>query len=218
MRKAELPEVLDYILNRASEAEFEVIRKACERRQDDLGRFARVGGMNPNGLAARMADTMNDSLAKTMDGMRRSVRSYVAQIIRREAPEISDEELAALVDMSIPADRAGNGAASGRESAAGSPGGEGLVDRDARGGRAGAAGAGELPPEALAVMAEEYLRCSLGAMTGPERQALWDEMGDWQAAYWRAFPPALKALIQGRLDGKMDDERFWAAALGALGL
>lgn len=202
MRKAELPEVLDYILNRASEAEFDVIRKACERRQNDLGRFARVGGMSPNGLAARMADTMNDSLAKTMDGMRRSVRAYVAEIIRREAPEISDEELAALVDMSIPSGDA-NGSAG-----AGASGGAALVDHDAR----------ELPPEALAVMAEEYLRCSLGAMTGPERQALWDEMGDWQAAYWRAFPPAMKALIQARLDGKLDDERFWAAALGALGL
>lgn len=201
MRKAELPEVLDYILNRASEAEFDVIRKACERRQDDLGRFARVGGMGPNGLAARMADTMNDSLAKTMDGMRRSVRAYVAEIIRREAPEISDEELAALVDMSIPS------------------GGAALVDHDARGDAgSGGAGAGELPPEALAVMAEEYLRCSLDAMTGPERQALWDEMGDWQAAYWRAFPPAMKALIQARIDGKLDDERFWVAALGALGL
>ena len=197
MRKAELPEVLDYILNRASEAEFDVIRKACERRQNDLGRFARVGGMSPNGLAARMADTMNDSLAKTMEGMRRSVRAYVAQIIRREAPEISDEELAALVEMSIP-----SGDASGSAGA----------------GTSGGAVIGELPPEALAVMAEEYLRCSLGAMTGPERQALWDEMGDWQAAYWRAFPPAMKALIQARLDGKLDDERFWAAALGALGL
>ncbi len=207
MRKAELTEVLDYILNRASEAEFEVIRKACERRQNDLGRFARVGGMGPNGLAARMADTMNDSLAKTMDGMRRSVRAYVAEIIRREAPEISDEELAALVEMSIPSGDA-NGSAG-----AGPSGGAALVDHDAR-----ALGARELPPEALAVMAEEYLRCSLGAMTGPERQALWDEMGDWQAAYWRAFPPAMKALIQARLDGKLDDERFWAAALGALGL
>lgn len=213
MRKAELPEVLDYILNRASEAEFDVIRKACERRQNDLGRFARVGGMSPNGLAARMADTMNESLAKTMDGMRRSVRAYVAEIIRREAPEISDEELAALVDMSIPSGDAGSGAAAGSSEA------EGLVDHDARGGaESGGAVIGELPPEALAVMAEEYLRCSLGAMTGPERQALWDEMGDWQAAYWRAFPPAMKALIQARLDGKLDDERFWAAALGALGL
>lgn len=214
MRKAELPEVLDYILNRASEAEFEVIRKACERRQNDLGRFARVGGMSPNGLAARMADTMNDSLAKTMDGMRRSVRAYVAEIIRREAPEISDEELAALVDMSIPSgDSIGS-------AGAGPSGGAALVDHDARGqaDSGGGGDAGGLPPEALAVMAEEYLRCSLGAMTGPERQALWDEMGDWQAAYWRAFPPAMKALIQARLDGKLDDERFWAAALGALGL
>jgi hypothetical protein len=198
MAKEELGTVLDYILNKADEAEFEVIVKACERRRQDIGRYAKLGGLSPGALAGQMADTVQQGLSVSMDVIRQTVRGFVVDLIRQEAPEASEEDIARLLEHYLPE--------RGAEPAL--PGSPGLVDVDAA----------RLPPEALAVMAEEFLSYSLGAMPPSQQKELWDSLADWQDKYWESFPPALKALIKARVEGRLDDDQFWKAALTTLGL
>ncbi len=192
MAVPELSEVLDYILNRSSQAEFEVIVKACERRRADLGRFAGLGGINPGALAGRMAESLNQGVADSMDRIRDTVRQFVEDLIRENAPEATDRDVAALVDHYLP-DRS-----AGEED-------QGTPDSG-------------LPPEALAKMAEEFVDYSLGRMVPSAQKELWDSLPSWQERYWESFPPALRAFIKARLEGRMGDDEFWTAALSLLGL
>jgi hypothetical protein len=198
MAKEELGAVLDYILNKADEAEFEVIVKACERRRQDIGRYAKLGGMGPGALAGQLADSVKEGLSVSMDGIRQTVRGFVVDIIRQEAPEASEEDIAKLLEHYLPE----------RGSEPDRPGAPGLVDVDAA----------RLPPEAVAVMAEEFLSYSLGGMPPSQQKDLWDSLPDWQDKYWESFAPALKALIKARIEGRLDDDQFWKAALTTLGL
>lgn len=198
MAKEELGAVLDYILNKADEAEFDVIVKACERRRQDIGRYAKLGGMSPGALAGQMADTVNQGLSVSMDSIRQTVRGFVVDLIRQEAPEASEEDIAKLLEHYLP----------DRETEASQSGSPGLVDVDAA----------RLPPEAMAVMAEEFLSYSLGGMPPSQQKELWDALPDWQDKYWESFAPALKALIKARIEGRLDDDQFWKAALTTLGL
>ncbi len=198
MAKEELGGILDYILNKADEAEFEVIVKACERRRQDIGRYAKLGGMSPGALAGQLADTVNQGLSVSMDGIRQTVRGFVVDLIRQEAPEASEAEIAKLLEHYLPE----------RGAQPSQPGAPGLVDVDAA----------RLPPEAVAVMAEEFLSYSLGGMPPSQQKELWDSLPDWQDKYWESFAPALKALIKARIEGRLDDDQFWKAALTTLGL
>ncbi len=204
MSRDDLASVLDYILNKADDAEFEVIQKACERRRADRSRYAGLGGFNPGALAGRMADSVNEGLQASMGSIRGTVLQLVEGIIRENAPEASEEQVQALLAHYVPSSSPGESA------------GRGIVDEDAR--VAEAADAGGLPPEALAVMLEEFLEYTLGAMLPSRQKELWDELPGWPEKYWASFPPALKSLVKARAEGRLDDDRFWKAALGALGL
>jgi hypothetical protein len=195
-----LQAVLDFILNRAAPAEFEVILKACERRRQDMGRYARLGGMNPSMMADRMAASINEGVASSVESLRDTVRSYVERIIREHAPEAGDAEVAALLRHYLPdppADQASPGGASG------------LYDEDE---------AGQLPSDALVMMIRDFMEYSLGLMPPSKQKDLRDWMTDWQDKYWSAFPPEIKAFVKARLEGRLGDEDFWGAALGFLGL
>ncbi|MCK7503725.1 MAG: hypothetical protein MZV70_06145 [Desulfobacterales bacterium] len=50
--------MLDYILNKADQDEFEAIVKACERRRRDLSLFASIGGVNPERAARNTAQAV----------------------------------------------------------------------------------------------------------------------------------------------------------------
>lgn len=199
MAKDELQSVLDFILNRAGETEFEVIVKACERRRRDMGKYAGLGGMNPGAMAERMAASLSQGVAGTMDGLRDTVRGFVERIIREKAPDATEEQIALLLDQYVPdppePGRAGDG--------------EGLPEAATESG---------LPPEALALMLRDFTEYSLGLMPPSRQKELWDNLPRWQDQYWSAFPPALKSFIKARLEGRMDEESFWKASLSLLGL
>ncbi|HSV56582.1 MAG TPA: hypothetical protein VLH39_05670, partial [Magnetospirillaceae bacterium] len=103
-----LRSVLDYILNKADRAEFEAIVKACERRRRDLTLFAGLGGVNPETAAKNAARAVEASMGASLEGVRTTVKGFVADIIRKNAPEVTEEQLAELLaayvqDPAVPA-------------------------------------------------------------------------------------------------------------------
>lgn len=194
MARSELQAIIDFILNKADEREFEVILKACERKKRDLGKYAALGGLNPGALAEKMATSVQEGVEASMDGLRNTVRDYVARIVRQKEPGASDEAIEALLDEVLP-DRL-NEPSQGRADDA----------SDA------------LPPEALAMMIRDFADYSLGMMPPSKQQELWERMPEWQNLYWKTFSPEMKAFIKARLEGRLGEDEFWSAVFTVLGL
>jgi hypothetical protein len=208
-KPADLPAVLDFILNRAQPAELEVIAKALERRRQDAGRYEGLGGLNPAAMAERMAGSINQGIEGSMDSLRRTVRNYVEDIIRRQAPEASDDEVAALLDHYV-----GQAEAAVLGQAGGAPdgGAPGLVDYDGGNVTSG------LPPDAVMLMVRDFADYSLGLMPPSRQKELWDWMPRWQDKYWTSFDPQLKSLLKARLENRLAEDAFWQAVFSILGL
>lgn len=191
MAKSELQTVVDYILNKASPGEFEVIVKACERRRHDMGKYAGLGGLNPGALAEKMAASVQEGLSSSNAGLRDSVREYVARLVRQKEPGASDEQIEAMLDQILP-DHTLN------ESQ------HNLSD--------------ELPPEAVMMMVRDFCDYSLGLMPPSKQQELWEGIPQWQDQYWKVFPPEIKAFVKARLEGRLQEDEFWSAVFSVLGL
>jgi len=191
MSRENLRSVLDYILNQASEDEFEAIVKACERRRRDLTLFASIGGVNPERAAHNAAEAVESSMGASMDGIRDMIRGFVADIIRKNAPEVTEEQLEELLAAYVP---------------------------DPKTRKAAPAGSSPIPPDALLAMVRDFTDYSLGLMAPSAQQALWERMPRWQEEYWESFPPELKAFIKAFLESRIDAETFWGAVYSVLGL
>jgi hypothetical protein len=194
MAKPELESIIDYILNKADPREFEVIVKACERRRSDMSKYADLGGLNPASMAGHMAASVQEGVNASMDGLRNTVRDYVARIVRQKEPNASDEEIEILLDQCLPDRSAQEAAETGPE-----PG-------------------SDLPAEAVAIMVRDFTEYSLGMMSPSKQQELWERMPRWQDMYWAAFQPRVKAFVKARLEGRLQEEEFWSAVLSLLGL
>lgn len=195
MSRKELEAALDYIMNRADEEEFEVLLKACDRRRRDRSLLGKIGGLGPSESARRAADRIQGQMGYSIDGIRSMVKDFVADIIKKNAPEIPEEDLSALLDAYVP------DPALARERAE-----EGQVSRS------------PLPPEALLKMAEQFVEYSGGNMSPSRQRALWEEMPRWQDAYWQAFTPEMKILIKAYLEGKLDADEYAKAIVSILEL
>jgi hypothetical protein len=191
MSRETLRSVLDYILNKASEDEFEAIVKACERRRRDLTLFASIGGVNPERAAKNAAEAVESSMGASMDGIRQMIRDFVADIIRKNAPEVTEDQMKELLEAYVPEPETRK--ASERTS---SP----------------------IPPEALLKMVKDFTDYSLGLMAPSAQQSLWERMPRWKEEYWEAFPPELKAFIKAFLENRIDAQTFWGAVYSVLGL
>jgi hypothetical protein len=136
-----------------------------------------------------MAGELQDSVGATMEGVRGTVRGFVADIIRKNAPEVSEEQLAALLDEYAPP-----------PGAARKPEGP------------------SLPPGALLGMVTSFVEFSRGAMPPSRQRELWESNPSWQDEYWAAFPAEIKALVKAYVEGRIDDETFGSAVVSILGL
>ncbi|MBL8966086.1 MAG: hypothetical protein JNG85_03695 [Spirochaetaceae bacterium] len=195
MSRKELETVLDYILNRADDAEFEVLLKACERRKRDKSMLGKIGGLGPSESARRAAADIQGQMGYSLDGIRSMVKDFVGDIIRKNAPEIGEDELRALLEAYVP-----------------DP-----AKAEARAREAGTARS-PLPPEAILKMAEQFIEYSEGAMAPSRQRELWEEMPRWQDAYWQAFPPEVKLLVKAYLEGKLSVEEYGKAIVSILEL
>ncbi len=217
---AQLMDVLDYILNSAGLREIDALAAAVERRRKDLASLSGMSTLDPQRFARGMAEAVQESIDGSMEGMRRSFRQFAADLIRKEAPELSEDQMAELVEAWIP-DRPTRPGARGR--AGGASGASDLPPMPPFPGAdaSGAVGGGSrpvglarkglvngIPAEAMLEMARQFVAYSAGRMTLADESALRDAVGDWTALYWKKFPEPLRGLIRDYLAGGFPEEAF----------
>jgi len=201
-------DVLDYVLNRAGLREIDALAAAVERRRKDLTAMTGMGTLDPGRFAKDMAQTVQQSIDEGMEGMRRSFRSFAADLIRREAPELTESQMDDLLAAWIPdrpvrpgAASAGQDASSGRVPA----GPERYAGLSLKGRVNG------IPAEAMREMATQFVAYSVGRMSLADEASLRDAVGDWTAVYWNTFPDPLRSLIRDFLEGGFPEESFLRA-------
>ena len=99
----ELVRALDYILNRCDKKSIEAVAAAVVRRRRELDMFGDALP-DPKKMARDLSSQIN--MGASLEGMRETVRDMAVRIIRQEAPELSDEQIAELTAAWIP-DRSG---------------------------------------------------------------------------------------------------------------
>jgi hypothetical protein len=202
MADPELVRVLDYILNRCDENQIEAVSAAVVRRRRDLTMFGGAHNMpDPQKMARELSGQFN--IGATLDGLKDTIRDMAVRIIRQEAPELTDEQIAELTYAWIPGGQGGNlaaveGGVSGQHSA-GAPG-------------------GSVPPDVLGTMIVQFIDYSVGRMGAAEEAGLRAEMGAWPERYWKAFPQVIQLIISDFLKGEMAEGEFNAKIGAALAL
>ncbi|MDR3337566.1 MAG: hypothetical protein LBT16_10215 [Treponema sp.] len=181
MADPELVKVLDYILNRCDENAIEAVSAAVVRRKRDLTMFGGMGKLpDPKKMAKELASQID--VNATIGGLTNTVREMAERIIREEAPELDDEQVAVLTKAWIPANAGGQ---------ADGPAGEKAV-----------------PPDLLVSMISQFISYSRGSMDPAEEQGLRAEMGAWPERYWNAFPQVIRSIIGDYLKGGISDGEF----------
>ncbi|MBN2077935.1 MAG: hypothetical protein JW838_03160 [Spirochaetes bacterium] len=102
-----ITEILDFILNRATKRELEMVGEALRRRgerESSLG----PGLVDVNRMARSMAEGIEKQMGIGSRNMKKMTRRFVADMILKEKPDISDAELERLLDLWVPG---GGGAA-----------------------------------------------------------------------------------------------------------
>lgn len=189
MSTEKVKDILDFILNTASDAEFNVIIKACERRRKNSVMFAKSGGVNPEKLASSMSKEISASMGASMDSLRTMVKGYVKEIIVKNAPDITNEQLEMVLQEYMP------------------PEGKEKNEKDSN-----------VPPDVMASMIAQFVKYSKGAMAPSEQKELWDAEPRWYENYWRLFSGKIRVLIDAYTKNRVDDNTFWSAIYSLLGL
>ena len=183
MANSELVRVMDYILNRCDKKSIEAVAAAVVRRRRELGMFG-DSLPDPKKMARDISSQIN--MGASIDGMRETVRNMAVRIIRQEAPELTDEQIAELTAAWIPDPRQG-------ESAAGS-----------------------VPREMLLEMIDHFVRFSSGQMSAADDAKLRRDLGAWPERYWKAFPEVVKMIIKDYLNGEIGEKTYRSKIAAAL--
>lgn len=106
MASAELVKTLDYILNRCDEKAIDAVAQAVVRRRRDL---ALGGGAENLPDPRRMARELSGqiSVGASIQGLKKTVMDMAVRIIKKEAPELNDEQIAALTSAWLPGEKQG---------------------------------------------------------------------------------------------------------------
>ena len=173
---------VDYILNAAGEREIEVITAAAERKRQALSAGLPLS-VSPERMAKQMAESVNRSISASLDGVRNTFRNFAADLLQKEAPELSEEQMMALIDSWIPA--------------AGSYGSRSSVENGQ-----------SLPPEALYEMIIQFVAYGIGEMPESENKKLKETMGNWTEKYWKHFSPQVRGEIKSFINGEITSGEF----------
>ena len=173
MANSELVRVMDYILNRCDRKSIEAVAAAVVRRRRELDMFG-DSMPDPKKMARELSGQIN--AGASIEGMRETVRNMAVRIIRQEAPELTDEQIAELTAAWIP-------------------------DRSSP-------SSGNVPPEMLLEMIEQFVSFSTGRMSQADDKKLRNELGVWTERYWKAFPEVVRMIIKDYLNGEMGEKEF----------
>ncbi len=223
MSRPELQRVLDFILNRADEGEFEVVRKAVERRNRD-GAFVALGSSSASVMANKMAQSVQTTMGGSLESVQAMSRNFIADIIRKQEPGIGDEDLAKAVEHFLPSravpsrTEAGAGAGAEQDDGVGGDANDRTGATKQADGARGLLADSALPSDMLLAMTRDFVSYSEGSMAPSRQKELWDEMPRWQDDYWKALPPEIKTIVKAYLEGAIDASTFTSALLSMLGL
>lgn len=188
MKGDRLYDVIEYILNEASEQELEVVRSALKRRiEGDRGGGAM--GVNPGRIADQTASSIREQMGLSIDHLRSMVSGYAAEIIRKNAPELDETQVHDLLDSWIPgSDEAPKRSDSSRKKPKASQ----------------ARKHPSLAPDVILTMVTQFLAYSDDSMSVTEQVKLNREIPDWQKRYWEQFSPRIRELLSLHLRGQID--------------
>ena len=176
-----LVQALEYILNRSNESSIEVLAEAVVRRRRELSMFgAMVNIPDPGRLAKEISGKLDAGIGSGVESLKKSVRDMTVRIIRENAPELNDDQVAELCRTWIP-DTAGQSGQSVKPS------------RDM-----------------LLSMIEQFVMFSRGTMNQKIEKDLRDELGSWPERYWNIFPPVIRLIITDFLKDRITEEEFYS--------
>jgi hypothetical protein len=184
--------VLDYILNHCSAKELEVIETAVKKRKSNLG----SASLDLNAFAKNLSKTMNDSISQTIAGFQESLKDFAWDLVKKENPDLSDEDTEIIVNQMIP-----DVLASRKELKVADyiRSGESLVHEGQVNG---------FPIDAMLEMVFQFISYSNGSLAPEEDRALHNAVRDWPKVFWKAFPEPLQELIRSYLKGMIDSNVF----------
>jgi hypothetical protein len=184
--------VLDYILNHCSAKELEVIETAVKKRKTNLG----SASLDLNAFAKNLSKTMNDSISQTIAGFQESLKDFAWDLVKKENPDLSDEDTEIIVNQMIP-----DVLASRKELKVADyiRSGESLVHEGQVNG---------FPVDAMLEMVFQFISYSNGSLAPEEDRALHNAVKDWPTVFWKAFPEPLQELIRSYLKGMIDSNVF----------
>ena len=191
---------LDYILNKATMRELEAVAAAVERRQGQLaGAINPTMPFTPDQAAKKMSESIYASIDASMDGVRHTFRDYAADLLQKEAPELSKEQILGLVDSWIPQSSGKRG-------------------KNRRASLAKNGSVQGIPADLLYEMVIQFVSYSLGEMPVETQRSLTAAMHNWTESYWRRFPTGIKQEIKAFLNGEITSGEFQGHLREMLGL
>ena len=191
---------IDYILHRADPRELEALAAALERRQGQLNGV--VNGsipFTPEQAAKKMSESIYASIDASMDGVRHTFRDYAADLLQKEAPDLSKEQIIGLVDSWIPQSSGKRG-------------------KNSRASLAQNGSVQGIPADLLYEMVIQFVSYSLGEMPVETQRSLTAAMHNWTESYWRRFPARIKQEIKAFLNGEITSGEFQHTVCELLGL
>jgi hypothetical protein len=182
--KEKMLQILDFILNRSTYGDLEVIQEAIRRRTRDIR--AGIAGIDVREIARHTAESIQKQIGSA-DEVTHMIRRFVRELITQQQPDISEEQLESLLDRCLPAPEGNDIESTGNDEKSGS-----IEER--------------FPPDMIQSMLVQFIDYSLGRMDEDEKKNL---APDWQMRYWNTFSSGLKKLLSNLLKGKISEGSFW---------
>lgn len=229
MKGDRLYDTIEFILNEATEEELEVVRSALKRRVEGKPAHGAMG-IDPGRMARQTASQIREQMGLSVDQIRSMVSGFAVDIIRKNAPELTEEQIRELLKSWIPESGTAGGqsgsraAESNHGTASGSsPNREGAAsghDRSAAAKRGGSQGKGrsKLSPDVILTMVTQFLAYSDETMSVSEQMRLNQEIPDWQRRYWEQFSPRTRELLSLNLRGQIDRKTCLERVCADLGI
>ncbi len=157
-----------------------MIRSALDRKQAGSVDTQSPGAMDFNEMARRTISGHGGLQGHMqMPDVKSMTRRLVANMIKAEAPNITEKELEILLDQWA-------------------PDAPGKVGREK-----------ELPREVWLSMVRQFLLYGTGRLSQREQRELKSTMPDWTDRYWSLFSEQTRQLLTDCIKGQIPEDEFW---------
>ena len=157
-------------------------------------------GSNPK-TSKNLSKTVSNSINTSISGLQESLKDFAWDLVRKENPNLTEDELNHIVDAMIPdilATKKQSSAADVIKS-----GKSLVVDGKVNG----------VPVDAMLDMVLQFISFSNGTLPPEQERALCNALGDWSRSYWQSFPESLQSLIRSYLKNEISSDVFQQALL-----